>query len=329
MKDNSSPQEEKVGGLKKGFSELQKCQTKGDIYTTTIRLLDRTHEFDFCVLQLRSQDTLIVKRKSNEGEYENYNPYEIGKNLSNLTLKKDEAIWDDNLTRDSQITSLPDELNSFISVPIDDVGTLQVFSTKDGEFSERDVNLLQILANHFHERIARTDLEGELREKAICDQLTGLYNRHYLEEILAKETQRARRYGHTLSFLMMDINEFKEVNDYYSHAQGDKVLKEIGNVLRENVREADTVIRYGGDEFLVLLPETGEGSQAVKKRLREQLEAWNQENDLVEFPITVALGVSNFHPDDEIDIEEKIKEADCNMYKEKENQGEHHSSWCL
>lgn len=318
MEDSDSPQEGRIESLQEGLLELQECQTKGGIYTTTLQLLDRTHEFDFCVLQLRSQDTLIIKRKSNEGEHESYNPYEIGKNLSNLTLKKAEAIWDDDLTRDSQVISLPDELNSFISVPIDEVGTLQVFSTEEGEFSDKDVNLLQILANHLHERIARNDLEGDLRDKAIHDQLTGLYNRHYLEEILAKETQRSRRYGHNISFLMIDINEFKEVNDYYSHVRGDRVLKEIGKVLEENVRGADTVIRYGGNEFLVLLPETGEGSEVAGKRLKEELKAWNQENDLVEFPLSIAIGASNFDPDEEIDIEEKIKEADRNMYREKD-----------
>ena len=321
MEVNNLSRDGKIVGLRKGLSELQNCKTKGDIYTTTIQLMSRTFDFDFCVLLLRSQNTLIVKRKGNGKKPEDPDPYRIGKNLSTLTLNRAEVIWDDDFVENSQVISLPDGIDSFVSVPVDDIGTLQVFAREEGVFSAEDVNLMGILANHLRERITRVELEEDLREQAIHDQLTGLYNRRYLKETLAKETQRARRYGHSLSFLMLDINEFKEVNDYYSHVRGDKVLKEIGKVLEENVREADTVIRYGGDEFLILLPETGEGSRTVKSRIQEEIENWNRESDLVDFPLTVALGASSFDPDEEIDIEEKITEADSNMYKNKQEQG--------
>ncbi|MCF7875632.1 sensor domain-containing diguanylate cyclase [Candidatus Bipolaricaulota bacterium] len=307
----------KVVRLREGLAKLGECETKGDIYDTTLRTVGRILDCDFRLLCLKDENTLMAKGEL--GEYGNEGPAQkvMGADLSTRTLKKETPIRGEDPSPYFEGKTFYEECNSFLSVPIGSLGTLQVYSHDKGKFSELDVNFLRILASHLRERLARAKLEGEVRQQAIHDQLTGLYNRHYLDEILAKEVQRARRYDHRISFLMLDVNGFKEVNDRYSHAKGDRVLKEIGKVLDENVREVDTVFRYGGDEFLILLPETGEGSRMVAGRLKEAIKTWSEVTEELDFPLTIAIGSSNLEPNEKIDVEKKISEADRKMYADK------------
>ncbi len=113
-----------------------------------------------------------------------------------------------------------------------------------------------------------------LAEQASRDPLTQLYNRGYFREVLVRELARAARYDDDLAVLMVDLDEFKRVNDKEEHAVGDAVLQEVGNTLRDGLRDGDVLARYGGDEFCVLLPSTGrEGARAVAERLRTSVRA--------------------------------------------------------
>lgn len=148
--------------------------------------------------------------------------------------------------------------------------------------------------------------------------MTGLYNRRYFNETLSQEIERSERYGYSVAFIMMDINGFKEINDRYSHQTGDEVLKEVANLLKNNVRSSDTLVRYGGDEFLIMLPETDGESKYTLARLQKNLKQWNQTSDLLDFPLTLAMGSSHWSPERKRDIEEALKEADRKMYEDKE-----------
>ncbi|HKD11227.1 MAG TPA: GGDEF domain-containing protein [Thermoanaerobaculia bacterium] len=112
------------------------------------------------------------------------------------------------------------------------------------------------------QRLVESD--QQLREMGIRDPLTGLYNRHHFNDVIRRETANVRRYGISLSVLLADIDRFKEINDVKGHAVGDDVLKFVAAYLTSCVRESDFVFRWGGDEFLVLLPRTDEGSAAQK-----------------------------------------------------------------
>jgi len=117
--------------------------------------------------------------------------------------------------------------------------------------------------------IAKPEFESFLSFVNV-DEVTAVYNRRYFNETLAHEVRRARRYGNPLSLLVLDIDDFKRVNDTWGHVEGDASLRKIGRMLRENTRETDCVARYGGDEFAVLLPETnGEEAMALAERIRQ------------------------------------------------------------
>ena len=125
------------------------------------------------------------------------------------------------------------------------------------------------------------------------DSLTGLHNRRGFDERMHSEFARARRSGHTLSVLILDVDNFKHRNDSYGHAEGDETLKQLGKVLQQAVRAGDLVARYGGEEFVVLLPETGETeAQQLAERLLHAIRshAWGKE------PVTVSIGAASLHP---------------------------------
>ncbi len=159
-----------------------------------------------------------------------------------------------------------------------------------------------------------------LQEQSYIDQLTGLHNRRFLEEIAEKLSAQVKRRNSTMGILMIDIDHFKQVNDKYGHDVGDRVLKEIANVVKNNVREADYVIRFGGEELLVLLSDVAEGaSEEVAEKIRRAVE--NKVIDISGGVIkkTVSIGVSEFPRDCEGRIWKCIKFADVALYKAKED----------
>jgi diguanylate cyclase (GGDEF)-like protein/PAS domain S-box-containing protein len=138
-------------------------------------------------------------------------------------------------------------------------------------------------------------LQDELREQAIRDSLTGLHNRHYLKEVLGRELSRALREGHPVSFMLLDIDRFKSVNDTYGHSAGDVVLKEVADHLSEFTRVEDIVCRYGGEEFLVVLPNTSEqGAFLIADRLRLSIQESKINADGKNISVTISAGISEF-----------------------------------
>ncbi|RMH01565.1 MAG: GGDEF domain-containing protein, partial [Aquificota bacterium] len=164
---------------------------------------------------------------------------------------------------------------------------------------------------------ARTYMDM-LKEQSVKDSLTGLYNRRFLEEVLPKLTAQVQRRGSTLGILAVDVDYFKQINDTYGHDVGDKVLAEVASLIRRNIREADIAIRYGGEEFLVLLVDVQKGkSTDVAEKIRRAIEEHSIEVNGKVLHKTVSIGVSEF-PVDSDKIWQCIKFADVALYKAKE-----------
>ena len=163
----------------------------------------------------------------------------------------------------------------------------------------------------------RKELEEKLTHMARHDPLTGVLNRYALGEMLEREVARSKRYAHPIGFLMIDVNRFKEINDRFGHAMGDKVLQGVAEVLKHNLRDADILVRYGGDEFLVILPETDGDTEAVKDRVLAEVAKRNETNPLVDFPVTLAIGTIHWSPNSRQTVDQTLEEADRKMYEDK------------
>jgi diguanylate cyclase (GGDEF)-like protein len=158
----------------------------------------------------------------------------------------------------------------------------------------------------------------EIQQLAITDSLTGLYNRRHFFELGRREIARARRYHRELAMLMLDIDHFKYVNDTYGHAAGDLVLRTVATRCRESLREIDLIGRYGGEEFVFLLPETSlDGGRFVAEQLKQRVSLPVEVEDFA-VTITASIGVVELaaHPGD---LEHMIECADRALYEAKKS----------
>lgn len=151
------------------------------------------------------------------------------------------------------------------------------------------------------------------------DSLTGLLNRHYFEELFSKEVSRAERHNIDLSVLFFDLDDFKRINDYYGHIAGDAALKEVAQIILEEKRDEDIAARYGGEELVVILPETGKvNTLVVGERIRERVEALRLEHHGARIKLTMSGGLASF-PFDATDASNLLNDADTALRRAKES----------
>ncbi|MFB6088469.1 MAG: diguanylate cyclase [Candidatus Aenigmatarchaeota archaeon] len=179
--------------------------------------------------------------------------------------------------------------------------------TKNGEKKEMDTKINKFGEDLYFAILRDVTKHKELAEK---DPLTEICNYRKFYDSLKEEMEKSRRYDHELSILLIDVDNFKEYNDTKGHVEGDKLLKKIAELLKEESRAADVVCRYGGDEFSIILPETDkEGAKKLVRRIKESYERVNK-------GITgLSIGISEFT--NEEDPEEIVEKADKKMYVEK------------
>jgi len=162
-------------------------------------------------------------------------------------------------------------------------------------------------------------VENQLKQMTVTDPLTGLYNRKYLENSIDNEFTQCQRYEKDLSCLMIDLDHFKQVNDQYGHAVGDYVLTEFSSRLKKTIRSSDIAFRYGGEEFLVLLPHTDlEHAKVTAERILRDCRLNPFRKDDHVLTVTASIGMSSFDGFNPESAEDLLKMADENLYKAKQ-----------
>ena len=169
------------------------------------------------------------------------------------------------------------------------------------------------------ELISSTLQAQAIEQQSFTDPLTEIYNRRSLDEIAGRLISHARRRHAPLTFLMVDADNFKQINTRFGHLTGDYVLAELAGILRASIRGSDAAVRYGGDEFLVLLPDTTiAGAQNVIERIKNELNNWNNAGHLEDFEVRLSIGCAEWHDGETLD--EMLDRADRKMYEHKNTQ---------
>ena len=197
------------------------------------------------------------------------------------------------------------------------IAIIVVKSKKHGFFDKEKVEFIESLIDSFSPFVANLRLVEINKELSIRDPLTNLYNRRYLMEFLYKELEKSKRLDRYLSIIMLDLDDFKKINDVYGHQMGDLCLKTLADVIIGNTRDMDVAGRYGGEEFIIVLPDTDKGNAlSVANRLRSAIKGIKIPSSNGFITLSASFGVASF-PEDGINIDDLIKVADDRTYEAK------------
>ncbi len=253
----------------------------------------------------------------------------IGEGIAGWVAKHGEPVITNNPYNDHRFTQEVDKTikfktQSIIAVPLKSkgkiLGVIELINELDeNKFTKDDLILLQTFTDFAAIAIENARSVEKIKELTIKDDVTKLYNARFLHEALDKEVSRARRHARKLSIIFIDIDHFKNVNDTYGHLVGSKVLSEFGNLIKDSLRNIDIPTRYGGDEYVIILPETDKkGALRVAHRLRNKLKQHVfMEEEGYHIKITASFGISSY-PDDALEKLDLLRLADNAMYRVKE-----------
>lgn len=236
----------------------------------------------------------------------------VGVGLSGWVAKHGQSIFTNDAMDDPrsvQVPGTPREDESILVVPLMTngrlYGVLRVDRQGKNQYQLSDLHLLELMAAHVSDAISRAELEERLARR---DALTGVYNRHYLNEW----SQRVKSESREVSVLLIDCRKFKQINDRWGHLTGDWVLQQCAQIISSSVRSRDLVVRYGGDEFLVVLADTGrQEAQAIAERVLQRVEEWNRERSEDEPRLYLDIGVETAQ---QSEWQKLLDRADERMY---------------
>ncbi len=280
--------------------------------------------FTITLLTPNSSQAEAVYRVDKDGRAaQHFFPKERG--LTGKVLAIGKTIYIPDVDQAPEIDGLnnsPEHTRSVLALPLragDHIlGTLSVQSYLPNAYSSEDQYLLEMLAATAAIAIENSRLLKEIQWLAITDSLTGLYNRRGLFQLAEREVDRYQRYGRPFCVYMLDIDQFKQINDTYGHTAGDQVLIGLANRLKQRIRDIDIIGRYGGEEILVVLPEI-QLSQAMlaAERVRNHVQQYPIPTDRGDIPVTVSIGVAQI--DAQIgDLATLVDRADSAMYTAKQ-----------
>jgi len=247
-----------------------------------------------------------------------------GAQLCNMALQKKRPLISPIVGPDDILLPLrPDQgVHSFLGVPIvfrdQATGLIALYNFSARTFTDDDARVAELFASQVAIAMDNSRQVELMEKQAVTDQLTGLYNRRAFALMAEKEVGRARRYQRPLALILFDIDHFKAVNDTYGHLVGDHVLCVLTERVTRTTRATDIVCRYGGEEFIVLMPEAGrEEALAMAERLREEISRMTVVTEGSTLSLTISLGVAGLGPADDEDLESLISRADRAMYQAK------------
>jgi diguanylate cyclase (GGDEF)-like protein len=323
----------RFAGSLQNFLERISCADPGTTYNSIVNSSKELLRSERASLMVLDEDTneLILKAASGLSiDPDSIGPVRIGETVSGEVIETGKAVMVTDLRVAGRKPAPADRLyktNSFISYPITisgrKVGVLNVTDkTGGGTYDEVDLSLLEIIGPQVAvalEKAGWQERASQFQQESVTDQLTGLPNLRYLEERLPEELSRSKRYEQPMSFLMIDIDDFKKYNDSNGHQAGNVALQMVAHCLKDGLRSADVAVRYGGEEFCIMLPQTALAeARVIADRIRHHVETtpFPQGESQPLGRVTISVGVSTFS--ENLDSFEKIVgAADRALYESK------------
>ena len=279
------------------------------------------------ILSLQGDGTYKVKAESGFVEKFGMTVFSTDAPTIAYIVNSKKSVHSNDVRKDSLSGCIPPEskMISLICIPILVNKKVKCILHLDSEekdaFSREDLDFVEFLAGLISFAVERANLFERFKELSIKDGLTNSLNRRKFNMDIVNEIKRAKRYHRDLSLLMIDIDWFKKYNDFHGHTSGDSVLRELVRLIKKESRETDRLYRYGGEEFIIILPETGKlEAVGLANRLREEVQKKifaGEELSQPKTALTISIGVSSF-PDDGEGIKQLIDAADKALYTAKE-----------
>jgi diguanylate cyclase (GGDEF)-like protein len=251
----------------------------------------------------------------------------IGEGLVGWVAQHGKVAIVDDISKDARFSPEIDGIihkyiKSVVCVPLKSkertLGVIELINCFDGTFPSEDLSMLTSLADYAAIAIENAMYVKRIQELTITDDCTNLYNSRYFNYMMDAELSRSNRYNYNFALIFFDLDRFKSVNDTYGHLCGSRLLREVGDLIRQHLRDIDTAYRYGGDEFILLLPQTSkESALHVARRLCSLLNRTSISlEEKVNINITASFGVASF-PEDATSKVELVRLADQAMYRVK------------
>jgi diguanylate cyclase (GGDEF)-like protein len=248
----------------------------------------------------------------------------VGEGIAGWVARHGEPVIVPDVYKDARFAKRIDELTrwktrSIVCIPLKSkhrvLGVIQLINVHSGEFSESEMFFLHALCDYAAIAIDNARAVERIQELTITDDCTGLYNARHLYKTLEAEVYRSARFGYEFTVLFIDLDYFKRINDTHGHLTGSKLLAEVGFTIKANLRLIDFAFRYGGDEFVILLPQTSKDSaQIVAKRLQDVFRtSYFLGAEGLHLNVRASIGVATY-PEDARTVHEIIRQADEMMY---------------
>jgi diguanylate cyclase (GGDEF)-like protein len=279
-----------------------------------------------CILYLFGEGSAVLQRVFSTGNIKNFDLFEQHANsaIVEKTLRTGAPYLNNSYSFELRVPFSKESvfIRSILCYPLmrrgERMGAIELINKTDGAFTREDQSLVEMMLNPLAIAVRSVNFFEEAERLTITDDLTKLYNYRYLMRYIEADVKRCLRYKKKVSLLFIDVDGFKRINDTFGHLVGSQALAEIGQVFKRIVRETDVVGRYGGDEFVIVLPETPlSGAMVIAERIRKKVEECEFIAQNLSIRLTVSLGVANC-PKHTLTAEGLIKKADAAMYRAKE-----------